>query len=110
MFVSRRYSRIKASRLTFFLQITAEEVTARIKEAQASLQVNPQSLEAFGTLATQQLLLSWAIRGDNTPEYAGYLGYLDGKELYPDFEYVKFEDYVKAALNGTAQGVYQPGK
>ncbi|KAL6401179.1 isoflavone reductase family protein [Ilyonectria robusta] len=90
--------------------ITAEEVTARIEKAQASLQANPKSLEAFGALATQQLLLSWAIRGDNTPEYAGYLGYLDGKELYPDFEYVKFEDYVKAALNGTVKGVYQPGK
>lgn len=110
MFVSRRRFLIRALRLTFLQQITAEEITARIEEALASHQANPKSLEAFGALATQQLLLSWAIRGDNTPEYAGYLGYLDGKELYPDFEYVKFEDYVKAALNGTIKGVYQAGK
>lgn len=61
-------------------------------------------------LSTSQLLLSWAIRGDNTPEYAKYLGDLDGKELYPDFEFTKFEDYFKAALEGTAKGVYQKGK
>ncbi|KAK7409525.1 hypothetical protein QQX98_008309 [Neonectria punicea] len=90
--------------------ITAEEITTRIEEARANYQANPKSLEAFGALSTQQLLLSWVVRGDNTPEYARYLGYLDGKELYPDFEYVKFEDYVKAALDGTVKGVYQAGK
>jgi hypothetical protein len=38
------------------------------------------------------------------------LGYLDGKELYPDFEFTKFEDYIKAALEGTVKGVYQKGE
>ena len=35
-----------------------------------------------------------------------YLGYLNGKDLYPDFEYVTFEDYVEV-LDGKAKGVYQ---
>ncbi|KAH6953493.1 hypothetical protein DER45DRAFT_587019 [Fusarium avenaceum] len=90
--------------------ITEEEVTSRIKEAQPGLLADPSSLDALSRLSTSQLLLSWAIRGDNTPEYAKYLGYLDGEELYPDFEFTKFEDYVKAALEGTAKGVYQKGK
>ncbi|UPK95957.1 hypothetical protein LCI18_006892 [Fusarium solani-melongenae] len=90
--------------------ISEEEIMARIQKARSNLEANPESPEAFGNLATNQLLLSWAIRGDNTPEYSKYLGYLDGKELYPDFEYTKFEDYVKAALDGAVDGVYQRGK
>ncbi|KAM0426092.1 hypothetical protein ACHAPT_008723 [Fusarium lateritium] len=89
--------------------ITEEEVISRIEEARSNLEANPASLENFGHLGINQLLLSWGIRGDNTPENAQYLGYLDGKELYPDFEYLKFEDYVKAALEGTVKGVYKRG-
>ncbi|GLA62065.1 hypothetical protein AtubIFM55763_007281 [Aspergillus tubingensis] len=32
-----------------------------------------------------QYRISWYIRGDNTPEYAEYLGYLDFWKLFPDF-------------------------
>lgn len=32
-----------------------------------------------------QYRISWNIRGDNTPEYADYLGYLNFWELFPDF-------------------------
>lgn len=51
-------------------------------------------------------MISWGIRGDNTPEYAKYLGYLDTKELYPDMKFTAFEEYMKQVLAGTAQGVY----
>ncbi|KAM6517834.1 hypothetical protein FSOLCH5_006603 [Fusarium solani] len=90
--------------------ITEQEINSRIEEARSDFEANPTNQAAFSYLSTNQLLLSWAIRGDNTPDYARYLGYLDGKELYPDFTYVKFEDYVKAALEGEVKGVYQGGK
>lgn len=32
-----------------------------------------------------QYHISWCVRGDNTPEYADYLGYLDFWKLYPCF-------------------------
>lgn len=32
-----------------------------------------------------QFRMSWCVRGDNTPEYAEYLGYLNFWELFPDF-------------------------
>lgn len=32
-----------------------------------------------------QYRISWCIRGDNTPQYAEYLGYLDFWKLYPRF-------------------------
>ena len=40
------------------------------------------------------------IRGDNTPEHAKYLGYLDAKELYPDLVTMPLEDYIKGELQG----------
>ncbi|KAI7774296.1 uncharacterized protein LA080_008983 [Diaporthe eres] len=53
-------------------------------------------LKAIRGLVVNQLFYSITIRGDNTPDNAKYLGYLDGKELYPDFEYTTVEDWVKA--------------
>lgn len=50
--------------------------------------------------------LSWGIRGDNTPEYAEYLGYLSSKQLYPDFEPSDFRKHLESVVQGTAQGIY----
>ncbi|KAF7188061.1 Phenylcoumaran benzylic ether reductase TP7 [Pseudocercospora fuligena] len=54
-----------------------------------------------------QYLISWGIRGDNQPEYAKYLGYVTSKELYPQFEPRKFEDYTQEVLDGKAPQVYE---
>jgi hypothetical protein len=56
--------------------------------------------------ATLQYGYSWGIRGDNTPDHAAYLGYLDAKELYPDVEGIKFEEYLKEVLDGKIKRVY----
>ena len=50
--------------------------------------------------------LSWGIRGDNTPEYAKFLGYITSKELYPDFEFTDLKEYLVSVVNGQAKGVY----
>ncbi|KAL3608856.1 hypothetical protein FPOAC2_03867 [Fusarium poae] len=36
---------------------------------------------------------SYDIMGERTPEYASYLGYQIGKDLYPDMERISFEDF-----------------
>ncbi|KAF2177089.1 isoflavone reductase [Zopfia rhizophila CBS 207.26] len=90
--------------------ISEEEVRARIQEARDTLKQNPVDSGALFMVTTYQLLLSWGIRGDNTPENASYLGYLNGKDLYPDFQFIKFEDYVKEVLNEKIKGVYQANK
>ena len=46
--------------------------------------------------------LSLGIRGENTPEYAKYLGYLGGKKLYPYITFLPFESYVQDVLDGKA--------
>lgn len=65
-----------------------------------------RSLKNTFALATAQYFLTLAIRGDNTPENAKYLGYLDGKDLYPDYNYpLSLEQYFEKALDGGANVV-----
>lgn len=37
------------------------------------------------------------VRGDNSPEYAKYLGYLDAMDLYPKFVPRSFEDLQRSS-------------
>ncbi|KAK7699478.1 hypothetical protein SLS64_011616 [Diaporthe eres] len=76
--------------------ISEEESEAVIEKAKVALAASPSSPEAIRGLVVNQLFYSITIRGDNAPDNAKYLGYLDGKELYPDFEYTTVEDWVKA--------------
>lgn len=43
------------------------------------------------------------VRMDNRPEYAKYLGYLDARELYPEFTPKSFRDFVVDLLDGKVQ-------
>lgn len=61
----------------------------------------------YWQLVMQQYYLSWGVRGDNTPEYAKYLGYLDARELYPDFKPITMEEYIKEVLDGNATAVFR---
>lgn len=85
---------------------SADEYEQQIFEADSKLQDNPVDFVARAQKVINQYLLSWGIRGENTPEYAEYLGYLDGKKLYPDIEFTSFESYVQEVVSGKAQGVY----
>jgi hypothetical protein len=76
-------------------------------EARATLDKNPEDPGALSSFIVSQLLRSRAIRGEITLKFAAYLGYLNGKDLYPDFEFTNSEDYVKKVLEGNAQGIYQ---
>lgn len=47
------------------------------------------------------------VRGDNSPEYAKYLGYLDARDLYPEFVPQSFEAFAKELLDGKAGKFFQ---
>ncbi|KAK4503395.1 hypothetical protein PRZ48_004310 [Zasmidium cellare] len=64
-------------------------------------------LPTIATKVPVQYQLSLYVRGDNQPENAKYLGYLLGKDLYPDFEARSFEAYVKEVAGGKAKGIYE---
>ena len=84
-----------------------ENLQARIADAEAKMVDDPGNFGIMVQKASSQYLISWGLRGDNTPEYAKYLGYLTSKELYPDIDFIKFEDYLKQVLDGKAKGVYE---
>jgi len=46
------------------------------------------------------------MRRDNTPENAKYLGYIDARELYPDFKPISFSNFVDELLAGNAKKLY----
>ncbi|KAK1546766.1 isoflavone reductase [Colletotrichum paranaense] len=50
---------------------------------------------------------SMGVRGDNTPEYAEFLGYVDGTKLYPDFQPITFEAFLKEVLDGKSVAIYR---
>ncbi|KAH8684066.1 hypothetical protein BGZ61DRAFT_455592 [Ilyonectria robusta] len=85
--------------------VPAEAIAASIAEIEAT-QPAPDSVE-FVTLAQYQYWYSCGVRGDNTPEYAAYLGYLNTHELYSDFEWIRFESYVQEVLDGKGKRVYE---
>ncbi|RAH81521.1 NAD(P)-binding protein [Aspergillus japonicus CBS 114.51] len=87
--------------------VSEAQARAAVDDARTQLSLTPGDPTALLAHVAAQLFYSWAIRGDNTPEYARYLGYVSGKDLYPDFEYVSFEEYVTEAIRGEGKGVYQ---
>jgi hypothetical protein len=47
------------------------------------------------------------VRGDNTPACATYLGYLDARELYPDFQPKGFREFAREVLDGRIERPYK---
>ncbi|KAK5049547.1 hypothetical protein LTR84_004476 [Exophiala bonariae] len=84
----------------------AEEYEQQIAEADVKLKDSPEDFKARAQKVLAQYALSWGIRGENTPQFAKYLGYLDGKQLYPDVDFTSFESYLQEVISGSAQGVY----
>ncbi|OAQ97461.1 hypothetical protein LLEC1_03549 [Akanthomyces lecanii] len=86
---------------------TAAQYEQQIAEADINLNRDPQDVDARSQKVLAQYYLSWGIRGENTPEFARYLGYLDGKKLYPDVKLHTFEGYIHELLIGKGKGVYK---
>jgi hypothetical protein len=86
---------------------STQEFEQQIADADVRLNKDPDDVAARQQKVIAQYYLSTFIRGENTPEFARYLGYLDGKQLYPDVKFNTFESYVEEVLNGTAKAAYQ---
>lgn len=71
-----------------------------ISKGKAGVESDNPDLQAFANLHVGQYWRSWGIRGDNTPENARYLGYLDVQELYPDHKPVAYAEWVERAVAG----------
>lgn len=82
------------------MQVSNEEVVARTHELRAANEREPDN--------QMHKMMRWAgeydyskyVRGDNTPEYAKYLGYLDARELYPDFKPITYREFLTDLVGG----------
>ncbi|GJC83613.1 isoflavone reductase-like protein [Colletotrichum liriopes] len=83
--------------------LSAKEIDAQIEEARGDK-------AGIHKLSVLQYRKSWGSRGDNTPEYARYLGYQIGKDLYPDLTGNSFENFCKEALEGKVDPIYEKKK
>lgn len=80
--------------------MSADEVHKAIASARSALEKKPGDPNAKFSLMLNQYIDSWGLRGDNTPEIASYLGYLDFKELYPDVKGKTVRARLQEILNG----------
>ncbi|KAJ6132012.1 hypothetical protein N7471_007227 [Penicillium samsonianum] len=69
-------------------------------EASSKPLSDPSSIMDTANFNMGQYRISWCIRGDNTPEYADYLRYLNFWELFREFPKGKtLEVFYKEALS-----------
>ncbi|KAJ1565234.1 hypothetical protein HK405_012858 [Cladochytrium tenue] len=83
-------------------QISETEIKRRIELGKTS-----KDPKAINDRYRMEYLWSWGIRGDNSPEAAKYLGYLDAWDLYPDFKPRSLEAYVQEVVAGKARPAYE---
>ncbi|KAI3542032.1 isoflavone reductase [Colletotrichum filicis] len=83
--------------------MSADEIEAAMVKAKDD-KANPHRLSVL------QYRKSWGLRGDNTPEYARYLGYQIAKDLYPDLTGNSFETFCSEALEGKINSIYEKKK
>jgi uncharacterized protein YbjT (DUF2867 family) len=89
--------------------VSAEELESQIAESKKTIAANPDDRWATIGLYGGEYNYSKFIRGDNTPEYAKYLGYLDASELYPDFKPIGWREFLVDLLAGKTERPYPDG-
>jgi hypothetical protein len=86
--------------------ISEKELRDLISSAERALETDPSDARALTEKYVREYQISWGIRGDNTPEYAAFLGYITSKELYPDFQFRDYAAFLKEVLDGKTTAVY----
>ncbi|KAJ3542976.1 hypothetical protein NM208_g3809 [Fusarium decemcellulare] len=77
----------------------------KVTSVQVEKTVRSRELDLWPQVILEYAYSAWA-RGDNDPQKADYLGYLDAKELYPDIQVKNIEDTIQQALT---DGGVNPG-
>ncbi|KAH7409047.1 isoflavone reductase family protein [Cadophora sp. MPI-SDFR-AT-0126] len=88
------------------IYVPNEETEAKSHQLADLYAKDPSNIRIrFGVMSAQYSYSKY-VRGDNTPEYAKYLGYLDARELYPDFKPTTFKEFVVELLDGKVPRPY----
>ncbi|CAH0055650.1 unnamed protein product [Clonostachys solani] len=84
--------------------VNKQVLQSRIKTANEAVAAGDNA--HIRNLVVSQYELVLGIRGDNSPECARYLGYLIGKDLYPDLQGESLEQFMKDTLAGKIGRIY----
>ncbi|KAJ6605407.1 hypothetical protein DFH09DRAFT_1121335 [Mycena vulgaris] len=84
------------------IHVSADDIAAGRARYAALLAAEPGNRLAHIMSSSEDYNYSKYVRGDNTPAYAAYLGYLDARELYPDYQPRTFKAFVAEVLEGKA--------
>ncbi|KAJ7621751.1 hypothetical protein DFH06DRAFT_1060064 [Mycena polygramma] len=85
---------------------TDDIIAARAAHA-ATVKAHPHNRLARMSVLVDDYNYSKYVRGDNTPAHATYLGYLDAKELYPEFQSKGFTEFAREVLDGKMERPYK---
>lgn len=77
------------------LQISEDELLANL----AQLKDVGIRDDNFLQKAAYEYQYSWGVRGDNNIHNAEYLGYMLGKNLYPDLKGTSMDEYIQELLD-----------
>ena len=83
-------------------------MVSQVEAAKAEAAASGEGFNA--AVAVLSYSYSKFVREDNCPANAKYLGYLDTRELYPDFKPINFEQFVREVLQGEAKKPYANGQ
>lgn len=87
--------------------VSEEALEKRIVDANNRLQANPSDPNANWTKINAQMQMSMEVCGHNTPDNAKALGYLLGKELYPNLNFHSFRAFAQEILDGKGVPLYE---
>lgn len=87
--------------------VSEAQLRKQLADAEEIIAKDPKDFRGTLGKVSAQYAISWGVRGDNTPEYAKFLGYVTSKELYPDLKYRTLKEYLHEVLEGNAKAVYQ---
>jgi hypothetical protein len=93
--------------LSFAIQIPPEQLLALLETTGASFEYDFSNVNQTLTIVGLEYAYSKFVRGDNSPQSAKYLGYLDASDLYPDFIPRSFEAFGEELLDGRATKIFE---
>ncbi|KAL3479221.1 hypothetical protein BJX99DRAFT_268638 [Aspergillus californicus] len=85
---------------------TTDQIEKKLETVLSDYAQNPEDPLKKMFVWVNQYIHSKYVRGDNRPEYARYLGYLDARELYPDLKPVSFREFFLQVLEGKGAKPY----
>ncbi|TVY42056.1 Isoflavone reductase-like protein [Lachnellula subtilissima] len=86
--------------------VSPDQLFALCDATKASFRYDLSEIKQAMTVIDVEYSYSMFVRSDNSPEYAKYLGYLDARDLYPDFVPRLFEAFARELVDGKAAKIF----